>query len=730
MEKETKYSDEKISFKEDDKGEFYSEGFVATTHPDRVNDVLTKKAIEKIVDSINNRTLKPQAGAASDRHDNIKQNDNDLPLAGRAISAETRIMDHGHFGAFIKTHHHKHHPKFEEIKYDVEKGYYPGYSIEYTSHDTGTTMIGDKEYRLLDAENIELEGYGFASLRNIANPKAEITDYGYKEIANIEKQEENKMTEKKEDIVEEKPVKEEASAEEKATEEESSEESSEEKSEEKEVKEVETKEVSGKEHTVSEEDFKRITQLKELEEREIKEKEIKEAVKKELKEILPKGSPLLNTEDTEPQPEMKEISSYKKTIKEYKEAMNKTYGKKDDGVRAAEHKKYVDQQWTDAKELLRAVTEKGVDVFSNNSGISLKEQPIKSVGSRMEIKELGRIEVKAGEGLQVDTNLADSSWTYGSYYLSPVELNDIFQPVLINQLNDQFTTFGKLEIVDFSGRSQIQFRARTGRNSTAGGYSEGQNLTYGAGSNSFPGAVGRDKFQQPFSYYRVLVAVTGQEMALARAPGGIGDVWADELKWSSIDLMRTLNLAIIGTGDGTSESTALGFEGLILGTTGNLYGKNIATYTTLKSFKENMSSDRITLNQLRKMIRLVGGGDSTVTGSNARVPDLVFFCHPLQRDFIKDILQDMQRLIPTSGRVGFEGEIEVDGVPIFGDVLMNTDDLFLIDMSHTKIGVNVPPTVEPLPVTADARAAQVKTYFNLFSDAPSNNYWAHTLATS
>ena len=90
----------------------------------------------------------------------------------------------------------------------------------------------------------------------------------------------------------------------------------------------------------------------------------------------------------------------------------------------------------------------------------------------------------------------------------------------------------------------------------------------------------------------------------------------------------------------------------------------------------------------------------------------------------------MQRLVPTSGRVGFEGEIEFDGVVVTADKDMNDDDLFLINTANTKVAMNLPPTLEPLPVTTDGQAAHIKTYFNLYSDAPGNNYWAYNFATS
>ncbi len=171
------YSNQKIQFKED-KDEFYSEGFVATNHQDRVGDILSDNALQKIADNINNQ-FRPEAGAVSNRHDYLKQQDPNLPLAGKAISADLRNTEDGHKGVYVETHHHKFHPEFEEIKYNVEKGYYPGYSIEFET-------LADREVptgRIID--DLDLVGYGFANSRMIANPHAQIVDYGYKELISL-----------------------------------------------------------------------------------------------------------------------------------------------------------------------------------------------------------------------------------------------------------------------------------------------------------------------------------------------------------------------------------------------------------------------------------------------------------------------------------------------------------------------------------------------------------------
>lgn len=695
-----------FSMKEDSDKEYYSEGFIATTHPDRAEneelgvkgDILSEGAIHSIVNQLNNR-LKPQAGAVSYRHDWITEKNPELPLSGVVVEAEVRKTEDGQLGAWVKTHHNKKHPDFEKTKYEVEHGYIPGYSIEYDTDDFNIVNTPEGNFRRIN--DLSLEGYGFADRRWIANPGAAIASAGYKEIVNMSLK--GKEVEKDLEDIADGDLDETKKTEEIVMSEEDQAKDVEEKKLEDSSEQEKAPEEESKEFKISKEDYELLTKMKEAEKKSVVEKQIKEVIEKELKE----RAPMVNIAKTEKKEELKEVTAFKEAIKSGD----------------------VNMQWRSASRLLGKCIEMGVPI-KQNSMVDNRDQSYgfmkENVAPRnLEIKELSRLQVKSGEGLQFDTN-ADG-WTYGSYNMSPAEFNDIFQPVMVNQLNDMMTTYSRLQKKNFSGYSQILVRARDGANSTAGGYSEGANLAY---ATDFTGTVGRVKLAQPFSYYRVLVAVTGQQLQLAKSPGGIGDIWADEVKWSTIDLAKKLNQEILSTGDGTSESACLGFEGLILGTSGTLYGRNIATYTTLKSHKTNQSSAPISLSKLRDMIRKVTGGDSTVTNSNAMQRDLVFFTHPYQRDRIRDLIQSAQRLVPTSSRVGFEGMIEFDGVPVFADPDINTDDVFLIDTAHTYIAMNLPPTLELLPVTADAKAAHVKTYFNLFSDAPANNAWDYGYATS
>ena len=329
--------------------------------------------------------------------------------------------------------------------------------------------------------------------------------------------------------------------------------------------------------------------------------------------------------------------------------------------------------------------------------------------------------------LQTDTNVAGAQSAFVSilsnYEQYPTELNAIYQPVIINQLNDMTTVWNRLTKDDFSNASSITFRVRDARNSTAGGYTEATARTF-IQLSDLSGNVGRTKYNLAFSYYRVLVSVTGPEIALANSQGGLGDIFSAEVRDGTIDLMQTLELGVVGTGDGTAEDASLGFEALILGSTGTLYGRNVASFTLLQGAgRDDMSSASITLKKMREMI-----DGSRANGG--RVEDLVFFCHYTQERFIKALIQDMQRLVPTSARVGFTGNIEFDGVPIFPSQNVNTDDLFLIDVVHTRIGVKVAPVLEVFGKNADAVSGQIKTYWNLYSTRPNLNYWIHTLATS
>ena len=117
--------------------------------------------------------------------------------------------------------------------------------------------------------------------------------------------------------------------------------------------------------------------------------------------------------------------------------------------------------------------------------------------------------------------------------------------------------------------------------------------------------------------------------------------------------------------------------------------------------------------------------------NGARKENLLFVMPPLQKDKYLAILQAGQIYPSTSARAGFEGMPTFDAVPILSCINADTDDVFIVDLSATKLGIQLAPTLEPLYLSDyDGRKAYIKMYFNLFSTHPNHNYWISGLSTS
>jgi len=179
----------KLQLKES-KEDFHVSGYVATSHPDRaasednefVGDIIPKNTLQQIATDINNK-YKPQAGAVSERHDHLR-GDPDVPIAGIKVGQATlEQLDDGEWGVKVDTILSTTNPRFEDIKTNIEEGVYPGFSIEYTTNDFVPVEKEGKTYRMLT--NIDTEGFGYANRRMIANPHAEYTEFGYKEITKV-----------------------------------------------------------------------------------------------------------------------------------------------------------------------------------------------------------------------------------------------------------------------------------------------------------------------------------------------------------------------------------------------------------------------------------------------------------------------------------------------------------------------------------------------------------------
>ena len=165
------------------------------------------------------------------------------------------------------------------------------------------------------------------------------------------------------------------------------------------------------------------------------------------------------------------------------------------------------------------------------------------------------------------------------------------------------------------------------------------------------------------------------------------------------------------TGDNThptAENVGYRFQNLIRAS-GDLYGKTVTDTkdAKLQANVDDMSSAPITLKKLREMI-------DAVLNNGANVNDLAFFGSRTQRTKIVTLIQALQRTVPTSGRVGFEEQIEIDqGVPYFPDKDADTDDIFLIDLAVTQVWIKVAPTFVEFAKTSLHRKGIIWMMYNI-----------------
>ncbi len=173
-----------LKFKEEDT----YEALVASTHPDRVGDILSLNALHQIAEYINTTTqVGDQQGAyrsVSLAHDWIKESNPELDEVG-FLQPDAKVveLDDGNFGVKVSMKLNKFYrgnQSIEEVDFRIKNGHYAGLSIEYDTDKAGTKPVNHqgKVYRFIEKLS-KFGGVGLARARMIANPFAII----YKEIA-------------------------------------------------------------------------------------------------------------------------------------------------------------------------------------------------------------------------------------------------------------------------------------------------------------------------------------------------------------------------------------------------------------------------------------------------------------------------------------------------------------------------------------------------------------------
>jgi len=209
-----------ISFGEiEKKGEknFFIEGFISTSDKDLVDDIVTERALNSMIEQLKSRVIKLDFEHESFRGESeieMEINKTRIPL-GKA-SDFARIKDAEKNGILVRWDVNPTWKKFDEkgnvvmdfneIRFNVENGYYDAFSIAFIP-TKDTTMIKDgNKIRLLDDLNL----LNVALTGNPINPKASVTEVFMKSLDYLEKNNSSQNKIKKEVKMSEEEKKDEA----------------------------------------------------------------------------------------------------------------------------------------------------------------------------------------------------------------------------------------------------------------------------------------------------------------------------------------------------------------------------------------------------------------------------------------------------------------------------------------------------------------------------------------
>ena len=196
--------------KKDEKN-FFIEGFISTSDRDLVDDIVTERALMSMIEQLKSRVIKLDFEHEAFRGESeieMEINKTRIPL-GKA-SDFTRIKEAEKNGILVRWDINPTWKKFDEkgnvvmdfdeIKFNVENGYYDAFSIAFIpTKDTFIVKDGAK-IRLLDDMNL----LNVALTGNPINPKASVTEIFMKSLDYLKK----KSAKTKSNSAEKKPKKE------------------------------------------------------------------------------------------------------------------------------------------------------------------------------------------------------------------------------------------------------------------------------------------------------------------------------------------------------------------------------------------------------------------------------------------------------------------------------------------------------------------------------------------
>ncbi|MCG3223323.1 MAG: hypothetical protein H7647_02570, partial [Candidatus Heimdallarchaeota archaeon] len=645
--------------------EYHVSGLIATTHLDDsdldygMKDYIPKETLESFANQVNSLERARIMGVHHSEGRPINAEYYGVADV-ETTPAEVISLTDGEHGLFVDTKLLKNDPRTPEIIERFENGDLNSFSITYDTQGFTTTdfeYVGGELVRSI-GPNTRLFGYTSAS--NPVNSNAIAMDHGFKEFKELIRKNKNKevitMTDKKVEVIE---TKEEAQVQDKV------EDKVDEKVEESKSESDDTIEESSEE-SVEEKELKEFRAYK----AEKLELEAKEKVNKQTNEIIKgvvdnmeKKEKVLASNDAEVT-----ISLERKAFREVL-TTGKSMELKEQFRRAAGMCDELKINWEDS------YTSKAESREYKHFGI---------VGNQLEFKGLG---------------LTTNQNTDTDYLQSTAELNDIYDPIIYNAINQSTDTWNVLSKDDYSskGNNMVQFKLKIAANASA---------TYYLGNSVATDNVGRLKYQTAFKKAQVGVTVDGDMIAAARG-SSTSDVFAQEVNDSVEDLMAVINASVYDEVGLETVAEPIGFE-YITDSAGNttMYGLTRSSANKLAPDSAsdtyiNGNSAIVSQANLRAAIR-----QAEVEGAKRK--NLVFFTHQVQADLYKGKFDDATRFLTSKDtNFGFKANIFVDEIPVFTDKDCNTDDWFLVDTETHRVAIWVPPTLERLGKTADSEDAFV-----------------------
>jgi hypothetical protein len=652
-------------------------GYIATTHfdgQDRIRVETLKQWMKEINDGI------PRANKVSVNHNRIPH------PAGVGVKGTARLdrFPDGEFGLFVESKIDKTREDYDAISYRIKEGFLDSFSIEYIAADTAPVING---VRILGPETT-LHGWTLAS--QPMNEHAVMIKEFYKNSGTHAQQKEEKTMEEKTNastavssVVPSHPqiggigtgqstpdnvgglsvgARDDAN-----------------------LGPTNTGGLGSK--TAALEDYEKRMAAK----MDMMRKEISESFETKMKSMV-QEKVMPNKGDTM---ETKEQILYREVLQN-PSAVSVDEQFKRAGEMLDQHPKF--------KEIGGLENWKSSSVESRASKMSFKG--FKTNGSKLEFKGLG-----------ITTNAnTDSDYTG----LASAELEDIFDPVIYNALNEKVGLFNMLAKDDFSrkGNNQVQFRLKIAANTTVSTY---------AGNSITLGNTTRIKYMTKFKKYAVGIEVDGDMIASARG-GPIGDVFALEVQDGTESLYSKMNVDLFGTGGLETDLGVIGLQYIAnTGTYTSLYNvtrssaNKLAPTTATDTYKDGTAG--VTKALLRAAVE-----QCVVEGSNLK--DLFFVMHPRQFTMCKALFDNGVRMDPDTKELSFTGQLSFEGVPLVVDKDCTNTMIFCVDKTAHRLAFWVPPTLEMLGKRNDSTEGFVKTYWASYNVAPRRIAMIYSLPTA